>query len=317
MGRPHHPLKRASSSEAVRPGPPRKAVGATSCRLAPRLYASLAIFLLCTGGGAEAFNQELKPGSRLIFPYYDFRPGSTTLMFFTNVGQRAASVQLEMYDQSCIRRDANLSLSAGDLDLLDLHGVFGEDPEGTFRQGFLDAFTVNGDVLLGEALVVNATADWAISYPAAPTQQVPGSVLALTLEPYPTRLLLPAFLTPGSVGPSDVTDGLLILAAPHPTTPGADLQKLPIQAAITLLFADGESSSAGIGGHQVIVPIGQLVGSTRPPTLGWLDLVNFALDESGNPIGLVGLYIQTVVGPNGAMGMATRLWGVPTSPPGP
>jgi len=275
----------------------------------------LGIGLLLAAHGAGATNQELVPGSRLVFPYYDLRAGSLTLLLFTNVGASSAFVQLEMYDQTCLRQDASLDLTPGDVDLLDIGRVFGEDPGGTFQQGFVDAVTFSGDVLLGRAVIVNVAADWAISYPAAPSQRAAGQFGVF--EPYPHRLYLPAFLSPGVIEPSLFVDGLLILAAPHPTTPGAELTELPVRASMTIVFDDGRSSSAGTSGHHVIVPISRIVGSSGPPALGWIKLVNNAVDEAGNRIGLVGLYLQTVIGPGTAIGMATRLWHLPAGLPEP
>jgi hypothetical protein len=257
----------------------------------------------------------LRPGSRLVFPYYDLRPGSLTLLLVASVSPHPAVVQLEMYDRSCLRRDTSLDLSPGDVDLFDLGTAFAPDPAGTFQEGFVDAVTFHGDVLLGRAVIVNVAADWAISYAAAPSQRVAG--MSGVFEPYPTRLVLPAFLAPGAVGPTTGTDGLLILAAPHPTTPGGELPPLPIQASLTIVFQGGRRSSGGVSGHQVIVPIGQLAGASGQPVLGWIDLVNRALDEAGTPIGLVGLYLQTVNGPGTGMAMATRLWHAPADLPPP
>jgi hypothetical protein len=316
MERRHRPT--AETSRAVRLlGDLRRGTNANwRARLTAVVCAISALLPVFPPPGDAATNQELVPGSRLVFPYYDLRPGFLTFLFFTNVSRHlSASVQLEFYDVSCARRDSGLDLTPTDVDLLDLGSVLGRDPSGAFQQGFVDAFTSDGDFLLGMAFIVNAVADVAIAYPAAPARRVSGGTLPF--EPYPTRLFLPAFVTPGQLGQSTTTDGLLILAAPHPTTPGAALPEQPIQASVSLIFKGGRADSGGLAGHQVIVPIGQLVGTSRPPTLGWLGLTNSALDESGNPIGLVGLYLQTVAGPGVGMAMAIRLSSDPGSQPTP
>lgn len=68
--------------------------------------------------------------------------------------------------------------------------------------------------------------------------------------------------------------------------------------------------SSELSGHYIISPIGTIAGASSP-TLGWLSLTNHATDESGIPFGLVGLYIQTLVGTDGGSAMAIRLSGNP------
>ncbi len=286
----------------------------TVARQFSSLLALLFLCLLPTVEAVAGANSELVPGSRIVFPYYDLRPGFTTFLIFTNIGLASTSIHLEFYDVTCIRRDSTLTLSGNDISIVELAGLLGGAPSGTFRQGFVDAVT-GDDVLMGTAAIVNMVEDWAILYPGATARRQQGG--PTPFEPYPSRLFLPGFLTPGSLGGVGFTDGLLVLAAPHPTRPGAELPEQPIQVGVNLFFKGGRSDSAGLAGHHVIVPIGQLVGRSRPPTLGWLDLTNNALDESGNPIGLVGLYLQTVSGPGIGMGMAIRLWGAPAEAPAP
>ena len=288
----------------------------------------LALLLLCpvpTQEGTAGTNSELVPGSRIVFPYYDLRPGLATFLLFTNVSLAPVSVRLEFYDVTCLRRDSSLSLSGVDIDLLDVSSVLRGDSSGTFRQGFVDA--VAGDnVLMGTALIVNIMEDWAILYHGAAARRQPGG--AMPFEPYPSRLFLPGFLTPGSLGEVGFTDGLLVLAAPHPTQPGGELPEQPIHAAFQTFLKkggttsevafqsvakDGSPISGGVVGHQVIIPIGQITGSLPPPTLGWLSVTNNAVDESGKPFGLVGLYLQTVIGGGNGIGVATRLWGDPAA----
>ncbi len=279
--------------------------------------------------GLAGTNSELVPGSRIVFPYYDLRPGFATFLLFTNVGLNPTLVRLEFYDVTCARRDSSLSLTPADIDLLDLSSVLGSDPSGAFQQGFVDA-VAGGDVLMGTALIVNTVEDWAILYHGAAARRKSGG--ATPFEPYPSRLFLPAFLTPGSLGQAGFTDGLLVLVAPHPTQPGGELPEEPIRAAFQIFIKkgaptsgmgsqsvakDGSPISSGAAGHQVIIPIGQLTGSMPPPSLGWLSVANSAVDDSGKPFGLVGLYIQTVVRPGGGSGMATRLWADPIAAPGP
>jgi hypothetical protein len=260
-----------------------------------------------------ATNAELVPGSRIVFPYYDLRPGFATLLLLTNTGSTPVSVALEFYDASCVRQDVGIGLSAGDIDPVDLRQVIFGNTSGSFQQGFIDV-TASADSLIGTAVVVNAVADWAIAYNGAPARrQTAGTT---PFEPYPTGLFLPAFLTPGQLGGGVLADGLLVVAAPHPTSPGAELPDAPIQASAEVFHQreDGTMTrrSSRLAGHYIISPIGAIAGASSP-TLGWLSIRNHAADESGIPFGLVGLYIQTLVGSNGASAMAIRLSGDPSA----
>ncbi len=264
-----------------------------------------------------AMNAELVPGSRIVFPYYDLRPGLTTFLFLTNTGPTPVSAALEFYDASCARQDTVMGLSVGDIDPLDLSQVISGTVFGSFQQGFIDV-TAGADVLIGTAIVVNMVADWAIAYNGASARRLAAGVTPF--EPYPTGLFLPAFLTPGPLGGGVLADGLLIVAAPHPTFPGAELPDTPIQTSAEIFLQQEDSTmtrrSSEVNGHFIISPIGTIAGASSP-TLGWLSLTNHATDESGIPFGLVGLYIQTLVGPDGASAMAIRLSGNPSAAPAP
>ncbi len=274
-----------------------------------------------------ATNSELIPGSRIVFPYYDLRDGISTFLTFTNVGPGSATLHLEFYDTSCLRRDSSLHLSAGDTDLLDVAAILQPEADGLFRQGFVDVVTFAGDALLGTAIIVNGPEDWGIVYHGAAARRLPGG--PLPFEPYPSRLFLPAFLTQGSLGDGNLSDGLLVVAAPHPTQPGGELPEPSLQPTIRV-FLDQEPAfqlttisgsveeglpTATSTGHQLLLPIGQAAGAFLTPRFGWLSVTNQAVDETGAPIGMVGLYIQTIVGAGSGKGMAIRLWADPTSGP--
>lgn len=66
------------------------------------------------------------------------------------------------------------------------------------------------------------------------------------------------------------------------------------------------SISSEVRGHYLLLPIGQIVGAALP-TLGWLSIPNHVTDDSGVPFGLVGLYLQSLIGPGRSRGMAIRL----------
>ena len=275
-----------------------------------------------------ATNAELVPGSRIVFPYYDLRPGYTTLLFLTNVSSTPVSVALEFYDTSCRRQGTHISLSGRDIDSLDLSKMISGNSSGSFLQGFVDV-TANADVLIGTAVVVNIEADWAIAYNGASARRRAGALTPF--EPYPIGLFLPAFLTPGQLGGGTLADGLLIIAAPHPTRPGGELPDLPIRASAEILLQQERTamssdrrqshemiqSSSRFSGHHIILPIGTVVGTLPSPTLGWLSITNHAVDETGIPFGLVGLYIQTLLRPDGGSAVAIRLSGDPSAAPTP
>ena len=139
-----------------------------------------------------ATNAELVPGSRIVFPYYDLRPGYTTFLLLANTGSTSVSVALEFYYTSCARQDTGTGLSAGDIDLIDMRQVISGNASGSVLQGFVDV-TASADVLIGTAVVVNMAADWAIAYNGAPARRqavgmtpfdIPDSPL-FTRLPYP------------------------------------------------------------------------------------------------------------------------------------
>src|SRR5574337_791538 len=272
-----------------------------------------------------ATNAELVPGSRIVFPYYDLRPGFSTLLFLTNVSTTPVSVALEFYDTSCSRQGTHIDLSGRDIDSLDLSEMISGNTSTSFLQGFVDV-TADADVLIGTAVIVNMTDDWTIAYNGAPARRRAGGITPF--ESYPTGLFLPAFLTPGQLGGGMLSDGLLIVVAP-PTSPGAELPDKPIQASAEILLRQEQTAasgdrhrphemiqlSSGFSGHHLILPIGAITGPLAPPILGWLSLTNHATDQEGVPIGLVGLYIQTLLRPDGGSAMAIRLSGDPSTAP--
>jgi hypothetical protein len=82
----------------------------------------------------------------------------------------------------------------------------------------------------------------------------------------------------------------------------------PIRASILITGNGGRLISRTLTGHQVIVPLRELADGLPPHTLAKIELINSAVDETGRPIGLVGLLIQSTSGTGGGTGIATRLW---------
>jgi hypothetical protein len=283
----------------------------------PPLVAGIlaALFVLPTPvavNAAPPVNMELTPGARLVFPYYDIRPGMQTFLFFINVGNSPAGLLLNFYGKDCNRRNFGISLSPHDIDLLDVGETLGTtDPSGASLQGFVDVLGA-GDTLLGEALIINLLQDWAIAFPAAATQRLVGAETPFRL--FPSKLFVPALLAPGSAGSALSEDGLLILTAPNPTVSGGPLSEQPIQASLRITGTGGLLISRNLAGHQVIVPLRELTDGLPPATLAWVELVNNAVDDAGRRIGLVGLLIQNVARTGGGVGIATRLWRVWSHP---
>lgn len=278
-------------------------------RSVPRLLAALAILIWpAAGPSAAVINRELEAGARLVFPYYDIRPGTETFLLFTNVSDLPASVGLNFYGRDCIKTSSVLGLSPHDIDLVDVAAIAGSDPTGPSGQGFVDAETAQ-DALLGTAVIVNVAQDWMVVFPAAATQKLDGG--ATPFRPFPSKLFLPALLTPGTLGSDIIVDGLLILTAPHPTNPGGTLSEQPIQAGLVITDQDGRLANRHVVGHQVILPVAELTLGLPPLRIAWVELTNTAVDDSGQPIGLVGLFIQNLVrAGGGGMAMANRLWRV-------
>jgi hypothetical protein len=251
--------------------------------------------------------EELRPAARLIFPYYDLRPGTHTTLLLTNVGNQPVSVQLTFYDRTCLRMGTGIVLSAKDTAALDLRLFVGDGTAETFKQGFVDA-AAGPDTLVGEATIVNLVEDWAISYHAAPAKRVSGTT---QFEAFPTRLALPGFFT--SAGGPRHLDGFLVLVAPNPTVAGGIVPDQAVQASFDVVAPPNGSRSLSASGHQLILPLSFLAPTASGSGVGWLTVVNAAIDDLGNRLGMVGLFVQTLVDPAGGGGMAgaVRLWSLP------
>ncbi|MBI2903320.1 MAG: hypothetical protein HYY12_07015 [Candidatus Methylomirabilis oxyfera] len=178
--------------------------------------AALALFLATAG--LVAANTELTPAARLVAPFFDISAGHDTFLILTNVsrnvfldgttfpcGPKGAgtcgpfAVHVEFYGQSCNRVDLNVSLSPGDIDLLDLRltplvkgsslpgGALGPvtptaSQSGLGGRGWVDidvrfgppggptfaASGVQANVLMGTVLITDFASDTAIEYPMAP-----------------------------------------------------------------------------------------------------------------------------------------------------
>ncbi len=281
-----------------------------TARLHRRLRTLLAFALAALGPGSLGTawaDSELRPAARLIFPYYDVRPGTQTILFLTNVGAGPVTAQLTFYDQTCLRRGATTSLSATDITALELSKFLGNAPAPTFRQGFVDV-VAGPNTLIGSATIVNLLEDWSISYHPAAAMRVPGPA---PFEPFPAQLALPVFVA--SAGGPRRLDGFLVLVAPNPKVAGGMIPDEAVRAAFDVFRRPGGALSLSATGHQLILPLSFFAPGAVGSDVGWLTAVNGALDEEGNPLGMVGLFIQTLVDPAGGGGMAgaVRLWHFP------
>lgn len=142
-------------------------------------------------------NTELVPGSRLVFPYVDIQSGRETFLLLTNAGSNFTPVHIEFYSQSCLRTDRRIDLTGKDIAAVvvstqvtttNLPAVSGSvvaqnvagigwadvdarNPIGCASPSNLaNCNSVEYNGLMGTAVVVDVTADWAFAYPAAASQ---------------------------------------------------------------------------------------------------------------------------------------------------
>ena len=248
---------------------------------------------------------ELVPAARLLFPYYDVRPGIATILLLTNVSETPVTARLTFYDQTCLTTGSTVSLTPKGIATLDLTRLFGDGATEAFTQGFVDVEAAQNS-LVGVASILNLMEDWAVSYHAASSRRLHGAV---PFEPFSSRLALSGFFA--QVGGPRRLDGLLILVAPHPTVSGGSVAPDAVQASFDVVSAFGRGISLGASGHQLILPLQFLTGRLPPDDdFAWVTITNAALDEADKPLGLVGLFIETLVDPAGGGGMAgaLRLW---------
>ena len=186
--------------------------------------------LLATGAGA---NTELVPGSRVVFPLFDFGTGNSTFLLLHNTGGLTATIQLSLYGQGSGKQDLFLSLTPGDVDQFDFGlqvgggaatfpGVVGNTSQTNVAgRGWADVFVVGSastgsnvlqyNAISGSAIVVNIAGDFAFAYPGASSQcqsdfgtgnavvtRLAGSGLAGVwtgrCEQHPSTLYLPGYL---------------------------------------------------------------------------------------------------------------------------
>jgi len=186
--------------------------------------------MLASGAGA---NTELVPGTRVVFPFFDFSTGNSTFLLLNNTGGGTATVQLAVYGQGNGKQDFFLSLTQNDVDQFDMGvqiaggssafpGVAGTTSQTNVAgRGWVDAFVVAAastgsaivqrNVLAGSAIIVNLPGDFAFAYPGAASQCQSDSGFGGTVvtrlaesgfagvwsgrcEQYPSTVFLPGYL---------------------------------------------------------------------------------------------------------------------------
>lgn len=186
--------------------------------------------VLTTGAGA---NTELVPGSRVVFPFFDFSTGNSTFLLLNNTGGASLTVQLAIYGQGSGKQDFFLTLTGGDTDQFDFGvqvgggastfpGISGNTSQTNVAgRGWVDAFVVASastssnviqrNALAGSGIIVNIPGDFAFAYPGAASQcqsdaGTGGAVVTRLVgtgfagvwtgrcEQYPSTLFLPGYL---------------------------------------------------------------------------------------------------------------------------
>jgi hypothetical protein len=195
-------------------------------------------------------NSELVPASRLIAPYVTNSTSATapvagqaTFLLLSNVTwtggpNTAVNVHLEFYDKTCVRTDRTIVLSIGDTDQFNVtntitmasgHGWV--DIDARSGAGGLGDPSVQQNQLVGQVLIADTSNDYAFSYPMAAsvgstatgvggvaativTRNSSGNAVTWTgrYEPFPTRLILPAYFAEQTAAPAIV--GFLAVASP-------------------------------------------------------------------------------------------------------
>lgn len=307
-------------------------------------------------------NTELVPSSRLVAPYYDISGSRSTFYLLTNVSTTnlinnavgsAGAVHVEFYDKTCTRNDTTVDLSPGDIDQLNV--VAGILPSGSTR-GFsdidvrasnaslADSTSVRVNALLGEVVITDSAADFALSYPMAAslgssaasavgstivTRGTDARALAWTgrYEPFPTRLFVPGFYAEGGTGAGAILNTILAVVSPADgfwyggtsdvgEAPG---QPLAGPAGTFLIDAPGvlvwdgceHNTSKTLQDHAVIDSLGNLFGTSVNRTLfPWVSPcgATFAgVDErSGNPVGWIDIPNSSTSRSQTAAGSATN-----------
>ncbi len=193
----------------------------THCRTTRRLT-TLARLVALAALAAPAAAQVQAPGSLLVFPEYDTRPGALTLTSITNTSPTQA-VRIVLRD---IDSDGNEFLRTQDLEASEtwvaLHALL--DPNAA--RGFAIAYVVppnasepplDADVLVGSLTVVDAFVPGVLTLPVLSFRALAGGdpngnglldLDGVEFEPLPSQWIVPSFI---GVDPARRYDGELIL----------------------------------------------------------------------------------------------------------
>lgn len=245
-------------------------------------------------------NTELAPASRLVAPLVTLETGRSTFLLITNVStleltgtldatdnNPAGVVHIEFYSKACTPSSDNITLSARDIDQLNVtstnaSSVFADSSKLGFADidvreaALISSTSRQANALLGEVVITDTVADFALSYPmasslgsaatGAATSASAGSIVARggsglaanwtgRYEPFPSRIFVPGFYAEGGTGQGAVSTASTaplgtILAVVSPADGNwyggsADLGEAPGQS-LTALPSGAVLISAGI-----------------------------------------------------------------------
>jgi hypothetical protein len=262
-------------------------------------------------------NTEMVPASRLVAPLVDISTNRSTHLLISNVAVNApilqngvagtvGGVHIEYYDKNCARTSQVIQLSPKDIDQIDVTSTFFPSAE---KVGFADidvrnttvytdpllASSIRENTLVGQVLILDSVADFALSYPMASslatsanggangvvvTRGVGGAAASWQgrYEGFPTRLYLPGFYAEGGSGAGAILSTFLAIVSPadgnwhgNGTAAGgaAEAPGENLGTATTLLvnlgtiIFDGceKSVDRPISGHTIMASLGTLFGT--------------------------------------------------------
>lgn len=253
----------------------------------------LAVSLAVVGTTSVALaNTELVPGSRLVFPYIDISSGRDTFLLLTNTGTSTIRIHMEFYNQACEQKNNETTLTAKDIAavvvskaplITPLFLAGNPGSEFTTKQqqragiGWVDMdvreFTCQGNLrncdsiqyngIMGNAVVIDVTTDFAFAYPAAASQGSAhsgrfGTIVTHhlgglaqhwegTYETFPSSIFVPAFFAESSCAADAALQATVAIAGPadawRKESPGEDLgTSTPLVDTKTALY-DGDENT--------------------------------------------------------------------------
>lgn len=250
-------------------------------------------------------NTELVPGSRLVFPYLDVSSGRETFVFITNAGEAFGTpgtsnpedpldVHLEFYSQTCSKTDKAIELTHKDLDVIVVSDSPGQPffvaGSGTAQQAFAGIGWLDVDIrdatdelgcspsslagcpsieyngLMGMAVILDVTNDFAMAYPAAASQGssgtggISGTIVDRTgefandwegaYETYPSTIMVPGFFAEDPCTGTPALRAFISVVSPadawRKEAPGADLGNSTVIVNLDGSAYDGDENGESI-----------------------------------------------------------------------